>query len=105
MSHTRDVPPEATEWQTNGVRLGLFYITLGVGYVGLALAHTYPLGWHLTSHLAGLGLGDNASFLWNVWWMREALSSPQYEWSHSPFLLAPFGASLVLHTHTALTAV
>ena len=73
------------------------------GFGLLAIAHTYPLVWHLDTHLPGQGLGDNASFLWNAWWMRIALASPQaFFWN--PLIEAPVGASLVLHTHSALSA-
>lgn len=73
-------------------------------YSLLAVVHTYPLLADLNSSLPGLGLGDNVTFAWNIWWMREALASPELEFFRSPALLAPFGASLALHTHTALAA-
>jgi hypothetical protein len=74
------------------------------GYVGLAVAHTFPLVLHLDTHLPGQGLGDNVSFVWNLWWMREAIASSSYDFFTSPLIEAPLGASLVLHTHTALAA-
>jgi hypothetical protein len=80
------------------------HTALLAGYVALALIHTYPLVRHLHTHLPGLGLGDNVSFVWNLWWMREALSSPSSEFFTSPLIAAPLGVSLALHTHTALTA-
>ena len=73
------------------------------GYVLLAVLHTFPLVRHLDTHLPGQGLGDNASFLWNAWWMRVALASP-HEFFWSPLIEAPVGGSLALHTHTALSA-
>jgi hypothetical protein len=45
--------------------------------------------------------GDNVAFLWNTWWASQA-------WRQFPVLLktaslfAPWGTSLVLHTHTLL---
>jgi hypothetical protein len=51
------------------------YGLLLAGYHLLAIVHTYPLVRRLGSHLPGLGLGDNVSFVWNGWWMREALAS------------------------------
>ena len=74
------------------------------GYVLLAVVHTYPLVRHLDTHLPGQGLGDNASFLWNTWWMRLALASP-HEYFWNALIAAPIGASLALHTHSALSAV
>jgi hypothetical protein len=73
-------------------------------YSLLAAVHTYPLLADLNSSLPGLGLGDNITFAWNLWWMREALASPELEFFRSPALLVPFGAPLALHTHTALAA-
>ena len=68
-----------------------------------AVVWTLPLALHLSTHIPGPGAGDNVSFLWNFWWMREAVASGQ-----SPFqtaaLFAPAGANLTLHTHTMLPA-
>jgi hypothetical protein len=80
------------------------HIALLAGYLVLATIHTYPLILHLDTHLAGQGLGDNVSFVWNVWWMREALASSSYDFFTNPLIEAPLGASLILHTHTALSA-
>ena len=74
------------------------------GFILLAVLHTYPLAWHLDSHLPGTGLGDNVSFVWNQWWMREALASSRIDFFHSDHLMWPHGVPLVLHTHTALMA-
>ncbi len=73
------------------------------GYALLAILHTYPLVRHLDTHLPGQGLGDNASFLWNAWWMRVSLAS-SHEFFWNPLIAAPIGASLALHTHSALSA-
>ena len=86
--------------------MGSIRVKAGVAsvYTALAIVHTYPLVLNLGSHLPGLGLGDNVSFVWNLWWMREALASPELDYFYCPLLLVPSGASLVLHTHTALAA-
>jgi hypothetical protein len=85
------------------VRTSGFRLALVAGYVLLAVLHTFPLVRHLDTHLPGQGLGDNVSFLWNGWWMREALGSPQ-AFFECPIIETPVGAALVLHTHTALPA-
>jgi hypothetical protein len=87
---------------TAAARLGL-HAGILAGYALLAVLHTYPLVRHLDTHLPGQGLGDNASFLWNAWWMRVALASP-HEFFWNPLIEAPIGASLALHTHSALSA-
>ena len=53
--------------------------------------------------MPGAGLGDNALFVWNFWWMRTALASGA-DFFHTTYLFAPVGADLTLHTHTALPA-
>jgi hypothetical protein len=51
--------------------------------------------------IPGRPAGDNVAFLWDLWWARESLAA----WVnplHTDFLMHPFGASLVLHTHALL---
>jgi hypothetical protein len=79
-------------------------IGIGAAYVALAVLHTYPLIRHLDSSLPGLSLGDNLTFLWNSWWMRQALASPTRHFFYTDAIFAPLGVSLVVHTHTALPA-
>ena len=74
-----------------------------IAYTVLAVLQTWPLVLHLDSHLPGRDLGDNAAFVWNLWWMREALASPAVSFFATDALFAPVGTSLVLHTHTALS--
>jgi hypothetical protein len=93
--------PETTRMPARSAGI---HIALLAGYLVLATIHTYPLILHLDTHLAGQGLGDNVSFVWNVWWMREALASSSYDFFTNPLIEAPLGASLILHTHTALSA-
>jgi hypothetical protein len=51
----------------------------------------------------GAGAGDNLTFLWNSWWARHVWASGQLAgYFHTSYLFAPFGAPLVLNTHTAL---
>ena len=65
---------------------------------------TWPLALHLKTHLPGEP-GDNFSFVWNLWWMREALASADRRFLWTNYLFAPFGISLVNHSHTALAAL
>jgi hypothetical protein len=62
---------------------------------------TWPLVLHFSDRVPGEG-GDNYSFLWNLWWMRTALSAPELDFFHSRYLLSPFGVDLINHPHTAL---
>src|SRR5215217_5641913 len=70
----------------------------------LAIAWTWPLILHTRDHIPGLP-GDNFSFLWNLWWMRKALSTPDLSFFRSPYLFSPFGVDMVNHPHTALQGV
>ena len=67
----------------------------------LSVLWTWPLALNWSDHIPGRG-GDNYSFLWNLWWMRKALSSPDLDFFHSTYLFSPFGVDLVNHPHTAL---
>jgi len=81
----------------------LSHLAAAVAMAALALAWSFPLAAVARTHLAGGGFSDNANFLWNFWWMREALGSGERFFS-TPYLFAPYGTDLTLHTHTALNA-
>ncbi len=72
--------------------------------MALAVVWSFPLVLHLGTHLPGEGVGDNVVFLWNFWWMREALARSDVAFFHTDRLFAPFGIDLTLYTHTALPA-
>ena len=67
----------------------------------LSLVWTWPLALHFRHHIPG-SPGDNFSFVWNLWWMRHALSHRAAGFFHSPYLFFPFGVDLINHPHTAL---
>jgi hypothetical protein len=67
----------------------------------MSIVWTWPLVLHFRDHIPGLP-GDNFSFLWNLWWMRKALSSPELDFFRSSYLFSPFGVDLINHPHTAL---
>jgi len=79
------------------------HVLVAAGFLALAVAWTFPLVLRLPTHLPGAGIGDNALFLWNFWWMRTARTAGS-SFFHTSYLLAPGGADLTLHTHTALPA-
>jgi hypothetical protein len=70
----------------------------------LAVAWTWPLVLHLEDALAG-GPGDNFSFAWNLWWMRQFLETPGLDYFHSTYLFHPFGVNIADHPHTGLPAL
>jgi hypothetical protein len=67
----------------------------------MAVVWTWPLVLHFRDHIPGFA-GDNFSFLWNLWWVRKALSAPELELFRSTYLLSPFGVDLINHPHTML---
>jgi hypothetical protein len=69
----------------------------------LAVVWTYPLILNLDTSLPGAGAGDNVDVLWNFWWMRKAVALGT-SFFHTPYLFAPVGMDLTLHTHSALPA-
>ena len=80
------------------------HLAAAAWFCALAIVSSYPLALAPGSWIPGAGAGDNAIFLWNFWWMRHALdqlADPFF----TPYLFAPYGAPLVLHTHTALEAM
>jgi hypothetical protein len=82
-------------------RFERLHLAAVVLYAGLALVLTWPLAIRLHDGTLGAGVGDNAAFVWNFWWVKKALSeglSPFW----TPALFAPIGTSLVLHTSTLL---
>jgi hypothetical protein len=48
--------------------------------------------------------GDNYSFLWNLWWMRHVLATPDLAYFHTTYLFYPFGTTIADHPHCALPA-
>ena len=69
----------------------------------LPVVWTFPLVLELDRSIPGHA-GDNLSFLWNFWWMRQALEQPGIEFFRTAHQFAPGGVDLTLHTHTALPA-
>lgn len=75
-----------------------------LAFAGLALFLTWPLATAAGAAIPGGGYGDNVTFLWNFWWMRQALASATAAAFSSAYLFQPAGIDLTLHTHTALGA-
>ena len=63
-------------------------------FLALSVVLTWPLAGHLTTHIPGSVDGDNFAFLWNFWWMRQALASASDAAFFSPLLFSPAGVDL-----------
>src|SRR5690242_3988535 len=79
------------------------HVLVALLFAALAIGWTWPLTRHLATRIPGPGLGDNTLFFWNFWWMRQARATGA-DFFRTPYLFAPVGADLTLHTHTALPA-
>ena len=51
--------------------------------------------------VAGRAAGDNVTFLWNIWWGREALAHGAMAYLYSPLLFAPRIEPHPSHAHGA----
>lgn len=89
--------------RTTAIQRIASHAVVATGFAVLAIVWTYPLVFRLSTYLPGPGAGDNVLFLWNFWWMRKALASGS-SFFFTPYQMAPVGADLTLHTHTALPA-
>lgn len=76
-----------------------------VVYLALTLLFTYPLAWHFGTHHVGEAGGDAKVYLWNYWWVKQAL----FELGTTPFetnlIFHPIGIGLSLHTLAAAQGV
>ncbi len=75
-----------------------------VAFMALSIAWTYPLATRMSSHILGADAGDNVLFVWNFWWTRVALAEG-HSLFYTPYLFAPAGTDLLLHTHTVVPAL
>lgn len=62
---------------------------------------TLPLARHPVSTVLDDGTLDAFQFVWNVWWVREALVTLHQSPFHTHYLFYPGGASLLFHTFSA----
>lgn len=74
-----------------------------LAYAGCALLFTYPLVFRLATHVPGEVSGDVPVYIWNLWWMKQALCS-DVELLYSNYIFAPYGVSLAFHAFVFLKA-
>lgn len=85
-------PPGRERWRSLALR---HFLPLAL-YSLLALLATYPLMLHFGTALPSDG-GDALQNYWNYWWTGRALATGQNPY-WTPYLYAPYGAPLYLHT-------
>ncbi|MEO1443640.1 MAG: hypothetical protein AAFV33_24775, partial [Chloroflexota bacterium] len=60
----------------------------------LALVYTFPLVTRLTTHITGPAPGDNYEYVWKMWWVGHAISSPELNPFFHPDVYYPNGYPL-----------
>ena len=73
-------------------------------FLALALLLTWPLPLHLATHAPGDG-SDDPAILWNLWWVRYALTVLRQGFFRSAWLFWPLGVELVFYTLTPLNGL
>jgi hypothetical protein len=67
-------------------------------FLGLTVAFTHPLVWHLSTHHAGESSGDARIYVWNLWWVKTAVLQLHTDPLQTDFIFYPTGIGLALHT-------
>lgn len=76
-----------------------------LGFLLLAAGMCAPLLLHPSEMMLASGAGTDAYIgVWNFWWMRFALEHGQNPYT-CPWIFAPHGTSLALHTYSPLYAL
>jgi len=64
-------------------------------YVLLSIFMTRPLLWRFSTHVPGWVWGDNAEYLWKLWWTKHALIDRAVSLFYAPHVFYPTGFLLV----------
>jgi hypothetical protein len=64
-------------------------------FLVLSVFMTRPLLCHFATHMPGWVWGDNAEYLWKLWWTKRALIDGTVSLLHAPYIFYPTGFSLV----------
>lgn len=80
-------------WRTHALVLALYTL--------LTLILTWPLAANLATHVPGVPQWayDEATFVWNIWYFKEALVDQLATPLHSELIWFPLGIDLILYTY------
>jgi hypothetical protein len=67
-------------------------------FAGLTVLFTQPLALHLATRHVGESGGDARVYLWNLWWVKTALTRLHTNPLQTDFIFFPTGVGLALHT-------
>ena len=75
-------------------------LVLGL-YTLLSVLLTWPLILHLTTHIPGVPQWafDESTFVWNIWYFKQALIDSLQSPLHSELIWYPLGIDLILYTY------
>ncbi|MCL4858607.1 MAG: hypothetical protein KJZ93_04345 [Caldilineaceae bacterium] len=74
-------------------------------YTLAALALTWPLARHFTTHMAGNGI-DDPSLGWNLWWVKQRLvDQANFDIFHVEWMFHPVEINLAFYTLTPLNGL
>ncbi|MCB9114936.1 MAG: hypothetical protein H6639_08285 [Caldilineaceae bacterium] len=75
-------------------------LVLGL-YTLLSVLLTWPLILHLTTHIPGVPQWafDESTFVWNIWYFKQALIDGLQSPLHSELIWYPLGIDLILYTY------
>lgn len=94
-------PPRASTQEGRG---GPGYWPATAVYLVLSIVLTYPLVTRLATHIPG-GNVDEGAFLWNLWWVKQALLNLHANPLYTEIIFYPLGADLTLYTLNLLHGV
>ncbi|MBC8448565.1 MAG: hypothetical protein H8D78_12530 [Chloroflexi bacterium] len=85
----------------------LIHIAVLAFFLALALALSYPLIAHFTTHVPGSATWafDEYTFVWNNWWFKQAVIDRHSSPLHTDLLFFPVGIDLILHTYNFFNAL
>ncbi len=82
---------------------GTYLIVLSV-YAVLTVIFTYPWITKFSTHKLGDDI-DGSMLIWNIWWIKKALSSQGCSLLFTDYIFYPVGTSLVFHTLTLINGI
>lgn len=82
----------------------LLHALVILAYLLLALALTWPLVAHFSSHVPGNG-ADDPPLTWNLWWISHALLNLKTSPFDCDYLFYPLGINLAFYTYTVLNGL
>ena len=75
------------------------YVIVTLGYILVTSIILYPIPFQITKSFSLQG-GDYAQFIWNLWWVKKAVTELHTNPYFTSYLFHPNGVSLIFHVLT-----